>query len=127
MLKVQIHHLLNGQVDAITSKTMSIKEARAAKLQELDNKAEEIVKEVHIYLFILRSVYLSISLEFEISSSASQTSVKSTLTTILCIVNSFYTLETFCNEQKFKIWILLKLFHTKIITIFTIVLFFPQF
>ncbi|KAK2642321.1 hypothetical protein Ddye_024084 [Dipteronia dyeriana] len=36
-------------VDAITSKAMSIKEAGAAKLQELDNKAEEIVKQVHSF------------------------------------------------------------------------------
>lgn len=47
---------------------MSTKEAGAAKLQELDNKGEEIVKQVRSYLFLSRSVYASVSLEFEISS-----------------------------------------------------------
>ncbi|TXG60501.1 hypothetical protein EZV62_015074 [Acer yangbiense] len=35
------------EVDAITLKTMSTKEAGAAKLQALDNKVEEIVKQFH--------------------------------------------------------------------------------
>ncbi|TXG53512.1 hypothetical protein EZV62_022681 [Acer yangbiense] len=67
---------LVAEVDAITSKTMSIKEAGAAKLQESDNKAKEIVKQVRSYLFLSRSVYASVSLEFEISSVVSQTSAK---------------------------------------------------
>ena len=65
---------------------MSIKEAGAAKLHESDNKAKEIVIQVRSYLFLSRSVYASVSLEFEISSDVSQTSAKSTLTKLLCII-----------------------------------------
>ncbi|KAH7575734.1 hypothetical protein JRO89_XS02G0205300 [Xanthoceras sorbifolium] len=61
-----------AEVDAITSKTLSIKEAGAAKLQELDNKAEEIVKQVCSSLFLCRSVYVGVSLEIEIPSSTSK-------------------------------------------------------
>ncbi|KAH7575743.1 hypothetical protein JRO89_XS02G0206700 [Xanthoceras sorbifolium] len=71
-LKGYIFHLFNPQVDAITSKTLSIKEAGAAKLQELDNKAEEIVKQVCSSLFLCRSVYVGVRLEIEIPSSTSK-------------------------------------------------------
>ncbi|TXG60497.1 hypothetical protein EZV62_015070 [Acer yangbiense] len=45
------------EVDAITLKTMSTKEAGAAKLQALDNKVEEIVKQVRSYLFLVSSIF----------------------------------------------------------------------
>ncbi|XP_031265907.1 kinetochore protein NUF2 homolog [Pistacia vera] len=38
-----------AEVDAITSKTMSVKESGEAKLQELANKAEEVVKQFQQY------------------------------------------------------------------------------
>lgn len=44
-------------MDTIASKTMSVKESGETKLQELANKAEEVVKQVCFFLSCLNSKY----------------------------------------------------------------------